>query len=438
MANPYEQAANIAAPYAGMGTQILAGANAYERGKTHMQSEMAKQFAMQQHGDMYGAQAGKMRAEADTINQRRQYQTPEFGAQIAATMNGLSPEIGQQIASGNIPQGITPEQVQSFNRGRGAHFAQLGATGDTNADQMVKAFASLLGQGRTDQAINNPKMAATIAQGVAAGNGDALISNLGGNGVFNQFTGGQELNAVGKSSANQNNAAAGNQSAMASLHRAQIPEVQSRIDLNRSKIGGTETVTNLDGTTTVISSGKAAKPLTESQAKATAFLGQMRSAEDLLSTLEKDQSKIGQQADVKMAGGLLNIAASPKAQQIGQAQNQWSEAFLRFKTGAAATPDEVRINNMTFFPQIGDKPEVVEQKQKMRKQAANDMTIVSGPGAGQITSVYADQAKKPQTLNLSDKTASVLAARKAISDGRDRAEVIKRLEAAGITDHGIK
>lgn len=434
MANPYEQAAHIAAPYSGLGTQILAGANAYERGKTHMQSEMAKQFAMQQHGDMYGAQAGKMRAETDTINQRRQYQTPEFGAQIAATMNGLSPEIGQQIASGNIPQGITPEQVQSFNRGLGAHYSNLGATGNTDGKHVAEAFATLLGQGRTDQAIANPKMAANIAQGVAAGKGGALFDNLG----TNQYTGVQTLTPYGRSEVGKNNAAAGNQSAMASLHRAQIPEVQSRIDLNRSKIGGTETVTNLDGTTTVISSGKAAKPLTESQAKATAFLGQMRSAEDLLSTLEKDQSKIGQQADVKMAGGLLNIAASPKAQQIGQAQNQWSEAFLRFKTGAAATPDEVRINNMTFFPQIGDKPEVVEQKQKMRKQAANDMTIVSGPGAGQITSVYADQAKKPQTLNLSDKTASVLAARKAISDGRDRAEVIKRLEAAGITDHGIK
>jgi len=248
MANPYAEAAALAAPYTGLGTQILQGANAFEMGKTKMQSEMAKQFAMQAHADLYGAQAGKAREEAATIGQRRQYQTPEFGAQIAATMNGLSPEIGQQIASGAIPQGITPEQVQSFNRGRGAHFAQLGATGDTNADQMVKAFAGLLGQGRTDQAINNPKMAATIAQGVAAGKGDALISNLGGNGVFNQFTGGQELNAVGKSSANQNNAAAGNQAAMAKLHNAQIPEVQSRIDLNKSKIG--QPTVNPDGSIT--------------------------------------------------------------------------------------------------------------------------------------------------------------------------------------------
>jgi len=97
---------------------------------------------------------------------------------------------------------------------------------------------------------------------------------------------------------------------------------------------------------------------------------------------------------------------------------------------------------MTFFPQIGDKPEVVEQKQKMRKQAANDMTIVSGPGASQITSVYADQAKKPKSnapsMSASDRPASVLADKASIAKGGDKALVIQRLEEAGITDHGIK
>lgn len=131
------------------------------------------------------------------------------------------------------------------------------------------------------------------------------------------------------------------------------------------------------------------KALTESQAKSSAYLGQMRSAEDRLSGIQKDQSSIGQQLDIRMAGSPLNAIASPQAQQIGQAQNQWSEAFLRFKTGAAATADEIKLNNSTFFPQIGDKAEVVEQKRMMRHQAANDMAIASGKGAEKVGSVYA-------------------------------------------------
>lgn len=137
--------------------------------------------------------------------------------------------------------------------------------------------------------------------------------------------------------------------------------------------------------------GDAEKPLTEPQAKASAYLGQMKAAEDLLSSISKDQSKMGEQADVRMAGSILNPLASPKAQQIGQAQNQWSEAFLRFKTGAAATPDEVKLNNSTFFPQFGDKPEVVRQKERMRQQAANDMSIAAGKGSEKVGSVYSEK-----------------------------------------------
>jgi len=143
--------------------------------------------------------------------------------------------------------------------------------------------------------------------------------------------------------------------------------------------------------------GEAEKPLTEPQAKASAYLGQMKAAEDLLSSVSKDQSKMGEQADVRMAGSFLNPLASPKAQQIGQAQNQWSEAFLRFKTGAAATPDEVKLNNATFFPQFGDKPDVVKQKERMRQQAANDMSVAAGKGSEKVGSVYSGEKKVVRT-----------------------------------------
>lgn len=244
MADPYSQALNIAAPFSRLGSQMFQGQALYEQGRAKSALQEAQRSAMESHSGLYNAQAQKAQEEAAGLAQRRQYQTPEFASQIAATLNGLSPEQGTELASGNAPW-ATPEQVQSFNRGRGAHLAQLGATGDTNGEQMIKAFGELLGQGRTDQAIASPKQAGIIAQGVAAGGGKPLVNNLGGNGVFNQFTGGQELNAVGNSAVMENRAQANNANASASAALA------------RSKIG--QPTVNPDGSVTspVTSFGKA-------------------------------------------------------------------------------------------------------------------------------------------------------------------------------------
>jgi hypothetical protein len=95
-----------------------------------------------------------------------------------------------------------------------------------------------------------------------------------------------------------------------------------------------------------------------------------------------DPTKLWSQIDVGLAGGLTNVAASPAAQRARQAQEQWAESFLRFKTGAAATADEVRGNVRTFFPQPGDSPEVIAQKKRAREQAAQDIAFAAG-AAGQ-------------------------------------------------------
>lgn len=119
------------------------------------------------------------------------------------------------------------------------------------------------------------------------------------------------------------------------------------------------------------------KPMTEAQAKAATFKSQMEAAERELSNVPLDMSKLWNQADVTMAGGLTNIAASPTAQRARQAQEQWAESFLRFKTGAAATKDEVILNIRTFFPQPGDKAEVIAQKKRMREQAVKDISFAA-------------------------------------------------------------
>lgn len=127
------------------------------------------------------------------------------------------------------------------------------------------------------------------------------------------------------------------------------------------------------------------KDLTEAQGKASAFQSQMVSASNAVKTLENagfDPTSFKSQTAVRLAGGVANPAIPATAQQYKQAQEQWSEAYLRFKTGAAATEQEVQRNVKTFFPQFGDKPEQIAQKAAMREQAERDVGIAAGRGAG--------------------------------------------------------
>lgn len=123
------------------------------------------------------------------------------------------------------------------------------------------------------------------------------------------------------------------------------------------------------------------KALTEAQGKATMYLGQMRSA-------SAELDKLGEKTSPVMVAATgspwTNWVAGSNSQKAGQAQRQWAEAFLRAKTGAAATAGEVENNIRTFFPVVGDSPAVIQQKKLMRAQAESDMEIPSGPGVNQL------------------------------------------------------
>jgi len=117
----------------------------------------------------------------------------------------------------------------------------------------------------------------------------------------------------------------------------------------------------------------------EGERKASLFQEQMKAASGTIASLGPvDMSNLTNQAAFKGAGGMANIAVDPKIQQYKQAADQWSESYLRVKTGAAATPAEVELNNRTFFPSIGDSKETVRLKERMRKKAEQDLGIMAG------------------------------------------------------------
>jgi hypothetical protein len=140
---------------------------------------------------------------------------------------------------------------------------------------------------------------------------------------------------------------------------------------------------------------------TESQAKAGLYRSQMVSATNALNNLyEKgfDPSSPVAQVQTGLAGGLFNVAASPEARQAKQAQNQWTEAYLRFKTGAGTNASEIELNRKTYFPTNMDDADTIKLKADMRAQAERDMAIAAGPTArfgAQITPPTATKTDTP-------------------------------------------
>lgn len=120
--------------------------------------------------------------------------------------------------------------------------------------------------------------------------------------------------------------------------------------------------------------------LTESEAKNSLYLGQMREASGVF---DKTQSS---PVGIAMTNSTLTNWASPQNNQVAaQAQRQWSEAYLRAKTGAAATAQEVDINIRTYFPMPGDSPETVKRKAEARAAAERDMELTAGRGASRVS-----------------------------------------------------
>ena len=128
-------------------------------------------------------------------------------------------------------------------------------------------------------------------------------------------------------------------------------------------------------------------PLTESQGKAAVFHSQMVSASNELNNVYNkgfNPNSPAAQAQTSLAGGMFNALAPSNSQEAKQAQNQWTEAYLRFKTGAGTNASEVEANRKTYFPQIGDKPDAIAQKARMRAQAESDISMAAGPQAARM------------------------------------------------------
>jgi hypothetical protein len=127
--------------------------------------------------------------------------------------------------------------------------------------------------------------------------------------------------------------------------------------------------------------------LPEFAAKSAGFTARMVEAERNMRDILKAQSvvdpKTGQPSEKKfdpttLETGMLrtiknavggNFVRSPDMQRYEQAAEQWIRAFLRKESGAAIGKDEFARDFVVYFPQPGDSPEVVKQKERARLEA---------------------------------------------------------------------
>jgi len=136
------------------------------------------------------------------------------------------------------------------------------------------------------------------------------------------------------------------------------------------------------GVSGVNASNPKPEKLTEGMRTAAEYAQRMAAAEMLLDNTVEQKPGILE----TIAGGTpfignetsANLARSPDRQKSLQAQRDWVRAKLRKESGAAIGVDEMKNEITTYFPQIGDSQEVVDQKKLARQQAVDGLIQSSG------------------------------------------------------------
>lgn len=122
-----------------------------------------------------------------------------------------------------------------------------------------------------------------------------------------------------------------------------------------------------DGTVSFQQGAGGMPRLTEGQGKDVGFATRMSGALPVIDDLGGHLTELGGNLQGKIPyGGYLQSEDYQKAQQAG---DEFLTGLLRKDSGGAITPDEKNTYGLTYLPQPGDKPGVLEQKKVARRRA---------------------------------------------------------------------
>lgn len=189
----------------------------------------------------------------------------------------------------------------------------------------------------------------------------------------------------------------------ASMHPLQMQEAQLSIDAKQRELDNPKAdfKTIHEGDTAVawnprskqydvIAQGSQ-KPPAEHIGKAANFSTRMVEAERNVRALLNGEDPITKapgakfpatDADIAVTNAMpelaRNLVISGDQQRYRQGAEMWIRAFLRKESGAAISSDEFRRDFVVYFPQPGDKPEVVRQKEQARLDVMKGMAAEAG------------------------------------------------------------
>jgi len=163
-------------------------------------------------------------------------------------------------------------------------------------------------------------------------------------------------------------------------------KIQAQIDAAKARGESEERIARLQiegrqQLAQIMASMKGEKPLTEYQGKAVTFGTRAAESSNILNNLEGEYSSMS-------ANYLPSFLNSSKGQQAQQAQQNFVNAVLRQESGAAINSSEFENARKQYFPQPGDKPEVIEQKKRNREMVIGGFARQAGPGGADIKQVF--------------------------------------------------
>ena len=164
---------------------------------------------------------------------------------------------------------------------------------------------------------------------------------------------------------------------------------QSQLDLQRQSQAFQKWATeqNID-LKRFMAENRPERPITEFQGKNALYGSRAASSDRTLNGLEEKISLVGLATkeslqSVPVIGGALgagaNVALSADQQKVEQAQRDFVNAVLRQESGAVISQPEFENAKRQYFPQPGDKPDVIAQKKANRKMAIAGFKRIAGP-----------------------------------------------------------
>jgi hypothetical protein len=131
--------------------------------------------------------------------------------------------------------------------------------------------------------------------------------------------------------------------------------------------------------------------VTEGERKAATLLQRMQNSESQLETALKtnpNAAKPGMIQQGLSAMGMdttANMLTPEARQQVEAAQLDILDSALTLGTGAAYTKEQLEGYRKSYFPQIGDKPQTIKDKQDRLNNVLSAARIAAGRAAGQVT-----------------------------------------------------